>query len=109
MFKNSSEYNAFLHQVAEDLGALKEAKVLKEADGSVEPLDKVALFQDLADIESSLSDAYAKLYFYKDQAIQNPQLLQALVELRKGVDGMLKKTASTMSFMGLAGDAQQDV
>jgi hypothetical protein len=120
MFKNSAEYNKFLLEVAQDLGALNEGPTkirgtqieiseeiktsLNEADGEVEPLDKVGLFQDLADIQSSLSDAYAKLYVYKLQAIQNPQLLQALQALRAGVDDLLKKTNSTMSFIGLAGD-----
>lgn len=121
MFKNSKDYNEFLRQVAEDIGALNEAKTkirggtgtgsqttLNEAEGDIEPFDKVTLFQDLADIESSLSDAFARLYVYKSQHIENPRISQALSQLRIGVNDLLKKVTSTMSGMGLENDVPME-
>ena len=70
-------------------------------------LDKLALFQDLADIESSLSDSFAKLYAYKTQYVENPNLKQALAQLRIGVNDLMKKVAGTMSAMGVENDMPQ--
>jgi len=77
-------------------------KVLKEADEEdAQPVDKIALIQDLADIEANLSDSFARLYQYKGQYIENDEWRSSLTTLRSGISTILNSVAKTMSMIGL--------
>lgn len=71
-------------------------------------LDQVQLFQDLADLDGSLSDAFAKFYVYKKQNINNPNIKQALSKIRISINELIKQVTYTMSGMGIENDAPQE-
>lgn len=75
-----------------------------EEKNQVVELDKVQLFQDLADIESSLADAFSRLYVYKNQYISNPNIKAALSKVRLGVNSLLQQVTATISGMGIEND-----
>jgi len=77
-------------------------KILKEADEEdIQPVDKISLIQDLADIEANLSDSFSKLYQYKGQYIENDEWRASLTNLRSGISTLLNRVAKTMSMIGL--------
>lgn len=75
-----------------------------EEKNQVVELDKVQLFQDLADIESSLADAFSRLYVYKNQYISNPNIKAALSKVRLSINGLLQQVTDTISGMGIEND-----
>lgn len=81
-------------------------RILKEEDAvdDVEPLDKVALFTDLTTIEGTVSEALGTLFQYKFQYVDNPELRNALSEIRLSISDTLRKISSTVVSLGTQND-----
>lgn len=106
---NEPEDKAPGFQVWESKDLNKSLKsLLKEADEAVDPVDKTQLIQDLADVNSALSDAFAKLYFYKNQYVDNPQWQSALTGLRGKLSELIKGVTSTLNTIGMDNEQNQN-
>ena len=79
-----------------------------EESEEIAQLDQVQLFQDLADLDGSLSEAFAKFYVYKKQVINNPNIKQALSKIRLSINELIKQVTYTMSGMGIENDSQPE-
>jgi len=79
-------------------------RVLKEVDEDIEYLDKNALFDSLTASISSISEAFNAIYPFKNQYIENPNLKNALRELRLSLSDSLDKLTELTKIAGLEND-----
>lgn len=75
-------------------------KILKEND-DVDQVDLTQMFQDLADIQSSLYDSFARLYAYKGQYMEDQNVMESLSQIRLGISQVVNKIAAVMQKVGL--------
>ena len=108
LYKGKKKLGEAKRRLLEEFPPLNEEGGAEDTKEEIVQLDQVQLFQDLAELDGSLSDAFAKFYVYKTQYIRNPNVKQALSKIRLSINELIKQVTNTMSGMGTLNDVPQE-